>query len=155
MGREDGKMVALRQLVAEGLTPPVLIFVQSKESHSHPQQTPCLRLFRRCCHRHFSCLMPLSQERAVELFHALVYDGLHVDVMHADRSQASHSPNAPSCVRRPPRSPAAQAQRDGVIEQFRRGKVSGCGAESEIEMAIAGLLGTCRALRCGCSLRPN
>jgi len=31
VGTEDGKLLALRQLVAEGLHPPVLIFVQSKE----------------------------------------------------------------------------------------------------------------------------
>ena len=30
-GREDGKLLALRSMVREGLTPPVLIFVQSKE----------------------------------------------------------------------------------------------------------------------------
>ena len=30
-GREDGKLVALRQLVREGIQPPVLIFVQSVE----------------------------------------------------------------------------------------------------------------------------
>ena len=31
VGREEGKLLAIRQLVAEGLTPPVLIFLQSKE----------------------------------------------------------------------------------------------------------------------------
>ena len=31
VGREEGKLLAIRQLVAEGITPPVLIFVQSKE----------------------------------------------------------------------------------------------------------------------------
>ena len=30
-GREEGKLLALRGIVKEGLTPPVLIFVQSKE----------------------------------------------------------------------------------------------------------------------------
>merc|ERR1712087_127800 len=64
-------MVALRQMVKEGIKPPVLIFVQSKE-------------------------------RAMELFHQLVYDNLHVDVIHSDRSQA---------------------QRDHVVDQFRLGKV--------------------------------
>ncbi len=43
-GREDSKLVALRQMVREGLRPPLLIFVQ-------------------------------SVERAMQLFHALVYDG--------------------------------------------------------------------------------
>jgi ATP-dependent RNA helicase DDX52/ROK1 len=29
-GKEDGKLVAMRQIVYEGLKPPCLIFVQSK-----------------------------------------------------------------------------------------------------------------------------
>ena len=64
-------MVAIRQMIREGITPPVLVFVQSKQ-------------------------------RAVQLFHQLVYDGLRVDVIHAERSQA---------------------QRDAVVDQFRLGKV--------------------------------
>jgi ATP-dependent RNA helicase DDX52/ROK1 len=40
----------------QGLTPPVLIFVQTKE-------------------------------RAKELFSELIYDGINVDVIHADRTQ--------------------------------------------------------------------
>mmetsp|Transcript_75373 Transcript_75373/g.125658 ORF Transcript_75373/g.125658 Transcript_75373/m.125658 type:complete len:576 (+) Transcript_75373:49-1776(+) len=71
VGREDGKMVALRQLFKQGVKPPVLIFVQSKE-------------------------------RAMQLFHQLVYDNLRVDVIHSDRSQA---------------------QRDEVVDHFRLGKV--------------------------------
>eukprot|EP00900_Chrysochromulina_parva_P022564 jgi/Chrpa1/4941/Chrysochromulina_OHIO_Genome00015437-RA len=35
-GREDGKLVALRQMVREGLRPPVLIFVQSVERATSP-----------------------------------------------------------------------------------------------------------------------
>ena len=70
-GREDGKLVALRQIVREGIRPPVLIFVQ-------------------------------SVDRAVQLFHSLVYDGLNVDVLHADRTQA---------------------QRDATVQKFRAGKV--------------------------------
>lgn len=70
-GREDGKLVSLRQIVREGIRPPVLIFVQ-------------------------------SVERAVQLFHELVYDGLNVDVIHADRTQA---------------------QRDATVQKFRQGKV--------------------------------
>lgn len=70
-GREDGKLVALRQLVREGLMPPVLIFVQ-------------------------------SVERAMELFHELVYDGLNVDVLHAERTPA---------------------QREATVTKFRAGKV--------------------------------
>ena len=56
-GREDSKLVALRQMVREGLRPPLLIFVQ-------------------------------SVERAMQLFHALVYDGLHEGVLHAERTAA-------------------------------------------------------------------
>lgn len=40
----------------QGLSPPVLIFLQSKE-------------------------------RAKELFNELIYDGINVDVIHADRTQ--------------------------------------------------------------------
>jgi ATP-dependent RNA helicase DDX52/ROK1 len=43
-------------LFFQGLTPPVLIFVQTKE-------------------------------RAKELFSELIYDGINVDVIHADRTQ--------------------------------------------------------------------
>ena len=43
-----------------------------------------------------------SIERARELFHELVYDGLHVDVIHSERPKA---------------------QRDGVISAFRRGDI--------------------------------
>jgi hypothetical protein len=52
-GREDGRLVALGQMVR----PPLLIFVQ-------------------------------SIERAMQLFHALAYDGLGVDVLHAERTAA-------------------------------------------------------------------
>ena len=31
VGQQEGKMLGLRQLIAEGLTPPVLLFVSSKE----------------------------------------------------------------------------------------------------------------------------
>jgi ATP-dependent RNA helicase DDX52/ROK1 len=43
-----------------------------------------------------------SKERAKDLFHELIYDGLNVDVIHADRTQA---------------------QRDNVVRSFRSGKV--------------------------------
>lgn len=43
-----------------------------------------------------------SIDRARELFHELVYDGLHVDVIHSERPKA---------------------QRDGVINAFRRGDI--------------------------------
>jgi len=70
-GSEEGKVLAMRQLVSGGLKPPVLVFVQ-------------------------------SVERAKQLFRELVYDGINVDVMHADRTQA---------------------QRDQVIQQFRAGAI--------------------------------
>lgn len=44
-----------------------------------------------------------SIERAKELFHELIYDGMNVDVIHSERTQA---------------------QRDNVIKSFREGKVS-------------------------------
>mmetsp|Transcript_20824 Transcript_20824/g.62111 ORF Transcript_20824/g.62111 Transcript_20824/m.62111 type:complete len:521 (+) Transcript_20824:60-1622(+) len=71
VSNEQGKMVAMRQLVQEGLKPPVLIFVQSKG-------------------------------RAKELFSELVYDGINVDVIHADRTKK---------------------QRDDVVKQFRAGTI--------------------------------
>ena len=43
-----------------------------------------------------------SIERAKELFHELIYDGLNVEVMHSERTQA---------------------QRDNIIKCFRSGKV--------------------------------
>ncbi|GBP15994.1 Probable ATP-dependent RNA helicase DDX52 [Eumeta japonica] len=55
-GNESGKLVAFRQLVQQGLKPPVLVFVQSKD-------------------------------RAKQLFKELIYDGINVDVIHADRTQ--------------------------------------------------------------------
>ncbi|XP_046840481.1 probable ATP-dependent RNA helicase DDX52 isoform X2 [Xenia sp. Carnegie-2017] len=43
-----------------------------------------------------------SKERAKELFHELIYDGLNVDVIHSDRTQS---------------------QRDNIIKCFRTGKI--------------------------------
>ncbi|KAI8382427.1 P-loop containing nucleoside triphosphate hydrolase protein [Blakeslea trispora] len=70
-GSESGKMIALRQLIQQGIRPPVLIFVQ-------------------------------SIERAKELFHELVFDGINVEVIHSDRTKT---------------------QRDHIIDQFRLGKI--------------------------------
>lgn len=55
VGREDGKLLAIRQIVQEGLKPPVLIFLQ-------------------------------SVGRAKALFKELAYDGINVDIIHADKS---------------------------------------------------------------------
>lgn len=88
VGNEEGKLIAMRDLVKkvnviayklqktyqyslcfvyfkimfQGLSPPVLIFLQSKE-------------------------------RAKELFSELIYDGINVDVIHADRTQQQVSYN--------------------------------------------------------------
>jgi len=51
------KLLAIRQLVSQGIKPPVLIFMQSKD-------------------------------RAQALFGELLYDGIHVDVIHAGRSHS-------------------------------------------------------------------
>ncbi|XP_073680378.1 probable ATP-dependent RNA helicase DDX52 [Garra rufa] len=71
VGSENGKLLAMRNLIKQGFMPPVLVFVQ-------------------------------SIERARELFHELVYEGINVDVIHADRTQQ---------------------QRDNVVSSFRSGKI--------------------------------
>eukprot|EP01038_Epipyxis_sp_PR26KG_P010123 gene10123-13607_t len=71
VGREDGKLLAIRQLVQEGLNPPVLLFLQ-------------------------------SIDRAKELFKELIYDGINVDIMHAERTET---------------------QRQEVIRRFRIGEI--------------------------------
>lgn len=69
-GREEGKLLAMRQLAQRGqLRPPVIVFCQ-------------------------------SQERAQALFGELLYDGMHVDVIHAGRSRTA---------------------RDNAVAKFRRG----------------------------------
>ncbi|XP_077403144.1 putative ATP-dependent RNA helicase DDX52 [Vanacampus margaritifer] len=71
VGTENGKLVAVRDIIKKGFLPPVLVFVQ-------------------------------SIERARELFHELVYEGINVDIIHAERTQQ---------------------QRDNVVESFRCGKI--------------------------------
>ncbi|KAG8451357.1 hypothetical protein GDO86_003531 [Hymenochirus boettgeri] len=71
VGSETGKLLAMRDLIKKGFSPPVLVFVQ-------------------------------SIDRAKELFHELIYEGINVDVIHADRTQQ---------------------QRDNVIQSFREGKI--------------------------------
>ena len=61
----------MRQLIQQGLRPPVLIFLQ-------------------------------SIDRARELFNELVYDGIRVDIMHADRTKK---------------------QRERTVESFRNGDI--------------------------------
>ncbi|XP_041864657.1 probable ATP-dependent RNA helicase DDX52 [Melanotaenia boesemani] len=71
VGTENGKLVAMRDIVKKGFLPPMLVFVQ-------------------------------SIERARELFHELVYEGINVEVIHAERTQQ---------------------QRDNVVNSFRSGKI--------------------------------
>eukprot|EP00347_Sterkiella_histriomuscorum_P001339 403372410 len=71
VGDEQGKLHTLRELLADGFEPPMLIFVQSKH-------------------------------RAKELYHELIYDGLNVNVIHADKKKH---------------------ERDEIIKQFRLGKI--------------------------------
>uniref|UniRef100_A0A8C5M2N9 Probable ATP-dependent RNA helicase DDX52 n=1 Tax=Leptobrachium leishanense TaxID=445787 RepID=A0A8C5M2N9_9ANUR len=71
VGNETGKLLAMRELIKQGFSPPVLVFVQ-------------------------------SIDRAKELFHELIYEGMNVDIIHADRTQQ---------------------QRDNVIQSFREGKI--------------------------------
>ena len=70
VGREDGKLLAMRQLKQRGqLKPPCIVFVQ-------------------------------SQDRAQALFAELLYEGMHVDVIHAGRSKTA---------------------RDNAVAKFRKG----------------------------------
>ncbi|KYN27282.1 PREDICTED: probable ATP-dependent RNA helicase DDX52 [Trachymyrmex cornetzi] len=71
VGNERGKLVEFRNIIQKGISPPVLVFVQSKE-------------------------------RAQELFNELIYDGINVDVIHADRTMT---------------------QRDNTVRCFREGKI--------------------------------
>ncbi|KAJ3589801.1 hypothetical protein NHX12_010642 [Muraenolepis orangiensis] len=71
VGTENGKLVAVRDLIKKGFMPPMLVFVQ-------------------------------SIDRARELFHELIYEGINVDVIHADRTQQ---------------------QRDNVMKSFRSGDI--------------------------------
>ncbi|XP_072749178.1 probable ATP-dependent RNA helicase DDX52 [Anoplolepis gracilipes] len=71
VGNERGKLLEFRNMIQKGISPPVLVFVQSKE-------------------------------RAQELFNELIYDGINVDVIHADRTTT---------------------QRDNIVRCFREGQI--------------------------------
>ncbi|XP_055514194.1 probable ATP-dependent RNA helicase DDX52 isoform X1 [Leucoraja erinacea] len=71
VGTENGKLLAMRDLIKKGFSPPVLVFVQ-------------------------------SIVRAKELFRELIYEGINVEVIHAERTQQ---------------------QRDNVVRSFRAGKI--------------------------------
>ena len=70
VGRENGKILAIRQLISDGLRPPVLVFVNTKE-------------------------------RAKEVHKELMFEGVHVDSLHASQSHAA---------------------REKAVEKFRQGK---------------------------------
>lgn len=70
VGKEEGKLLAIRQIIAKGIKPPVIIFMQSKE-------------------------------RAQALYLELIYDKIHVDCVHAGKSQAA---------------------RDAAVTRFRKGE---------------------------------
>jgi superfamily II DNA/RNA helicase len=57
-----------------------------------------------------------SIERAKELFHELVYDGINVDVMHAERSKAQVRSKSKNQKRKERRSPKKE---DGRKEASR------------------------------------
>lgn len=57
---EQGKVLAVRNMLKKGLVPPVLVFVQSRH-------------------------------RAAQLFRELVFEGISVDAIHADRSDAARA----------------------------------------------------------------
>ena len=106
VGKEEGKLLAIRQLVQEGLRPPVLVFLQSKD-RAKVSSTCRLRFGT----DHFFLAHPVASEILSaryriygvpptlrpnsgpsvrcpqELFHELVYDGINTDVMHASRTQ--------------------------------------------------------------------
>ena len=71
VGKEDAKLMTLRQELKLGFEPPMLIFVQSKN-------------------------------RAKELYHELLYDGLNVNVIHGDKKKD---------------------ERDEIMKQFRLGEI--------------------------------
>ncbi|CAG8776108.1 7470_t:CDS:10, partial [Gigaspora margarita] len=72
VGEENGKLTAIRQMIQEGGLKPPVL------------------------------IFVQSIERAKELFHELIYDGINVDVIHAERTKA---------------------QRDSIVLNFRQGKI--------------------------------
>ena len=98
VGQESGKLIAIRDIVRKvnhfsifSLASPLLYL--SHICDNWQGFTPPVLVFVQ------------SIERAKELFHELIYDGLNVDVIHSERTQA---------------------QRDNVVKCFRSGKVCPC-----------------------------
>ena len=95
VGQESGKLIAIRDIIRK-VGPPELHLALTCTSHfcgNWQGFTPPVLVFVQ------------SIERAKELFHELIYDGLNVDVIHSERTQA---------------------QRDNVVKCFRSGKVCPC-----------------------------
>jgi ATP-dependent RNA helicase DDX52/ROK1 len=86
-GNEEGKLVAIRTLLQTSCRPPVLVFVQSKE-RAQELYCPSVRRFVFCVNDHRL------------RFQELLYEGVNVDVIHADRPQG---------------------KRDEVVRNFRQG----------------------------------
>ena len=74
-----------------------------------------------------------SIERAKELFHELIYDGMNVDVIHSERTKA---------------------QRDNVIKSFREGKVSNRAYALLKSITIRIIIVTCVFIGC-CTKRSK
>ena len=76
-------------MVHRGIKTPAILFVQSKA--------------RRVCIGIQLIGVAGVQERAQQLFHEMIYDGLNVDLIHSERTKA---------------------QREAVVDKFRSGKVA-------------------------------
>lgn len=77
VGNEAGKMIAFRNLLREGLKPPVLVFVDSKVSSNFIRIPSPFKINS----------VNFLQDRAQQLYSELIYDAINVDVIHADRTQ--------------------------------------------------------------------
>lgn len=67
-----------------------------------------------------------SKDRARELFHELVYEGINVDVIHAERTQQQVATHTIHQLTPPTCSLALLSffsQRDNVVNSFRSGKI--------------------------------
>jgi len=102
VGNEQGKLLAIRQLIAEVRAQGLLerrdplgdcltaAVVAASVTHGDQGVKPPVLVFVQ------------SIERAKELFHELVYDGINVEVIHSERTQA---------------------QRDNIVANFRMGRI--------------------------------
>jgi ATP-dependent RNA helicase DDX52/ROK1 len=66
VGREDGKLLAMRQLIADGFTPPAIVFVQaSSEDTAFPRQQSTHGLSHAVCYR---SSLACSQKSGLRIF---------------------------------------------------------------------------------------